>query len=31
VQIIASTASGGRSLSQHSQPGFSTSMCASVR
>jgi hypothetical protein len=26
VQIIASVASGGRSLSQHSQPGFSTSM-----
>jgi hypothetical protein len=31
LQIIASTASGGRSLSQHSQLGFSTSMCASVR
>jgi hypothetical protein len=29
VQIIASIASGGRSLSQHSQPGFSTSRCAS--
>jgi hypothetical protein len=26
VQIIASAASGGKSLSQHSQPGFSTSM-----
>jgi hypothetical protein len=30
VQIIASAASGGKSLSQHSHPGFSTSMCASV-
>jgi hypothetical protein len=29
VQIIASTASGGKSLSQHSQPGFSKNMCAS--
>jgi hypothetical protein len=28
VQIIASAACGGRSLSQHSQPGFSRSMCA---
>jgi hypothetical protein len=26
VQIIASAASGGKSLSQHSHPGFSTSM-----
>jgi hypothetical protein len=31
VQIIASAASGGRSLSQHSQPGFSTSICASPK
>jgi hypothetical protein len=30
VQIIASAACGGRSLSQHSHPGFNTSMCASV-
>jgi hypothetical protein len=31
VQIIASAACGGRSLSQHSHPGFSNSTCASVR
>jgi hypothetical protein len=29
VQIIASVALGGRSLSQHSQPGFTNSMCIS--
>jgi len=26
-QIIASCESGGKSISQHSQPGFSKSMC----